>query len=109
MESDFPNAEPVHRFVKNFISVWDDRYNRLLAASANSDRTAALEILLSIKVSSVMIGAAQLRSVAEAIESRLRKGSTRVPESLLNDLAECGNRTIRHLTDAYLRSNRNSA
>lgn len=102
MESDFHDATPVRNFVQDFISIWDDRYARLLDASADEDRRAAINVLMGIKVSSVMLGAAQLKSVAEDIELRVRKGYARVSDSLLIALQDCGERTIQELTDVYL-------
>lgn len=102
MESDFHDATPVRNFVQDFISIWNDRYARLLDASADEDRRAAINVLMGIKVSSVMLGADQLKSVAEDIELRVRKGSARVSDSLLIALHDCGERTVRELNDVYL-------
>lgn len=104
MESDFDDAEPVRNFVRDFITIWEDRYARLLDASANRDRAAILEVLMGIKVSSVMIGAVQLRTVAEDIEQCVRRGPSCVPDSMLITLHDCGDRTIAQLNKTYLKS-----
>lgn len=100
MESDFQSARPVRGFVRDFISLWDQRLSRLLDAVAAGKVDAAREVLLSIKASSVMLGASQLNSVAETIEVHL--GNGRVLPALLDALADCGIRTIQRLTSEYL-------
>lgn len=102
MESDFNDVTPVRNFVQDFIRIWDDRYAQLLHASADEDRRGVINILMGIKVSSVMLGADQLKSVAEDTELRVRKGSARVSDSLLMAVRDCGERTIRELVDVYL-------
>ncbi|KRF05082.1 hypothetical protein ASH00_11615 [Arthrobacter sp. Soil782] len=102
MESDFPSPEPVHRFVEDFILIWNDRLMRLRSALADGDHPTAVNVLLGIKVSSVMIGAKQLRYVAGNIEAELRGGTAEVTESLLDALAECGTQTIHQLSREYL-------
>ncbi|MDF9278937.1 Hpt domain-containing protein [Arthrobacter sp. EH-1B-1] len=102
MESDFPSPEPVHRFVEDFILIWNDRLVRLRNALAEGDHPAAVNVLLGIKVSAVMIGATQLKYVAEAIESELRQGTAGVTKDLLDALAECGTQTIHQLSRKYL-------
>jgi HPt (histidine-containing phosphotransfer) domain-containing protein len=109
LEADLEDTEPVRGFVQDFISVWDERYRRLVEALAYaSDKAArekaAREVLLSIKVSSVMLGAMQLNNAAETVELHLTRGNACVPDSLLNALGDCGRRTIQQLTQAYLRS-----
>lgn len=104
METDFHDAEPVRRFVQNFIFIWEDRYTRLRNASRARDRSAAIEVLLGIKTSSLMLGAVQLAELAGDLEARLRQGgSGRITPARLLALAECGNSTVQRLSEDYLR------
>lgn len=103
MESDFDSARPVRGFVRDFISLWDQRLSQLFDAVAAGKVEAAREVLLNIRASSVMLGATQLTSMAETIDVYLGGGNGRVLSALLDALADCGSQTIQRLTTDYLR------
>lgn len=74
LEDELGQPELVTNFAKDYVGLWETRERRLIASLANQDRAAALDAVISLKVSSTMVGALRLAGLAQALESAVRRG-----------------------------------
>ena len=89
-----------HDFLLNFIGMWNGRLERLRKAVAGADDDAAMDVVLSIKISSQMAGAARLAALAACAEKRLVASGARELAQLLIIMADCGRETMSCLRDS---------
>lgn len=99
LEAELPGA--ARRFVAEFVRLWAHRYARIAGAVAAGSTEEALDAVLSLKVSSMMLGAHPLVSRAAALEGLLRSGQE-IPGPLCAQIAECGTLTVASLRTAWL-------
>ena len=81
-------------FVNNYIALWESRYDRLYRAVAGADDDAAMDVVLSIKISSQMAGAERLAALACCAQQRLTRSGTAELVSMLAVIAACGRETM---------------
>ena len=81
-------------FVTNYIALWESRYNRLCQAVTGADDDAAMDVVLSIKISSEMAGAQRLAALACAAQQRLAYSGAAALASMLALIAACGRETM---------------
>lgn len=81
-------------FVGNYISLWDSRYERLHRAVMGADDAAAMDVVLSIRISSEMAGAERLASLAHTAQHRLACSGAAELASMLGAIAACGRETM---------------
>lgn len=95
--------EPLARnFAKDYITMWESRCRRLTRALADPDaREKALDSVISIKVSSAMIGALRLARLAASVEEQIRAAALPEAVSALPAVTECGKETIQELRLRY--------
>ncbi|KRE76735.1 hypothetical protein ASG79_17695 [Arthrobacter sp. Soil761] len=74
LEDELGQPDLVTNFAKDYVRLWEQRERRLIASLANQDRAAALDAVISLKVSSTMVGALRLAGLAQALESAVRRG-----------------------------------
>lgn len=75
-------------FVQSFITCLPRRVERLLRSLAGGDYGSAMDAVLSLKISSQMVGAERLAAMALDLQESLGEGSTRTsPEVFLPGLA----------------------
>lgn len=89
------------RFAAAFIGMWEQRYTRIWTALHDGRRDDALEAVLSLKVSSSMVGAHRLAAEAASLERALRSGDT---ASDPGRIRRCGRRTMASIRRRYLRA-----
>lgn len=96
--------EPLIRnFVRDYLAMWEHRRQRLATALAlREGRDQAIDAIISIRVSSAMIGGGQLTSLAAILEDQIREGPLPPDGTALADLIECGQATIEELRLRYL-------
>ncbi|AMM31605.1 hypothetical protein SA2016_0918 [Sinomonas atrocyanea] len=99
LEADIPGAG--RRFAAEFVRLWAHRYARIAGAVAAGSREEALDAVLSLKVSSMMVGAHPLASRAAALEGFLRSGEGNAGP-LCAQIAECGTLTVASLRTAWV-------
>lgn len=89
---DGPDAEEfAHELVRTYQRLLGQRVSRLVDAVLSSDVDVALDAVLSLKVSSTMVGAIDLAELASFIETDVRGGdlpSARSQALLLQPVAE---------------------
>lgn len=84
-------------FVGNYIALWDSRFERLHGAVARADDAAAMDVVLSIKISSEMAGANRLAALAHTAQQRLGSSGAADLASMLGVFAVCGRETMAFL------------
>ncbi|QCO97169.1 Hpt domain-containing protein [Arthrobacter sp. 24S4-2] len=105
-----PDAEYCTVFVNSYIQQLPRRLDRLRLAVETMDMDAAMDAVLSVKTSSMMVGAAYLSTLADELETILRHLETH-PESqaerphrhqlaLLESMDACTDQTVAGLSAA---------
>ncbi|WP_422935556.1 Hpt domain-containing protein [Sinomonas sp. P47F7] len=100
LEAELPGAG--RRFACDFVGLWERRYAALAEAVAVGRMDNALDAVLSLKVSSAMVGARRLSGEAACVERALKGGSQVDLELFCGGLSECGRRTVRTLRGGFL-------
>jgi HPt (histidine-containing phosphotransfer) domain-containing protein len=89
-------------FAREFAGMWPRRRAALTSALAHEDADGAMDAVLSMRVSSAMVGARRLEDLVARLEGRLRtQGLTDHAGDLaafVEDLEACGEETARALT-----------
>ena len=88
--------------------MWRARYQTLASAVESGDLPAALDAILSLRTSSAMVGGVRLAVYAARLEDHMNNGDLRQAGPLLNDIAECGQRTVNELKESYVLRNATS-
>lgn len=92
----------IRNFVRDYLSMWEYRRQRLAAALAlREGRDQAIDAIISIRVSSAMIGGGQLTSLAATLEDQIREGPLPLDRTALADLVQCGQATMEELRLRY--------
>lgn len=89
------------KFAKDYIGLWEQRERRLTASLDEQDSDAALDAVISMKVSSAMVGALRLEGLARALEAAIRGGDFS-GGSVLALIAVHGRATVDALQVQYL-------
>lgn len=101
LEDELGRSDLATNFAKDYVGLWEQREHRLAASLADADRDAALESVISLKVSSTMVGARRLAGLAQVLESAVRGGD--LSGGLVRDLISVqGRATIEELRVQYL-------
>ena len=92
------------RFARDYTDMWEQRFRRLAAALARQDRAAAMDAVISLKISSAMVGALRLAWLAEQLEHLIRSEDYDAGKKVLAEVADHGGQTVRELRHLYLQS-----
>ena len=95
------DAKSQLRFVRDFIDLWNTRAERLTTALALPDQEEAHIVLLSIRSSSMMVGAVVLEATASLIHSALKSGDLAGCRRHLPRLTEVGALACGELSDRF--------
>lgn len=87
-------------FANDYAAMWAHRLRNLTESVEREDRPAALDALISLKVSSAMVGGLRL---AETLEATLREGDLRDGAPILTMISIHGRATVDELQLTYLR------
>ncbi len=68
------NDDAVQRFMSTFLTLLPDRVSRILLALRNQDSAVAMDAVLSLKITSAMIGALRMEQLCCYIETALVRG-----------------------------------
>lgn len=93
-------ADICRQFVGNYIEMWDGRFSRLVNALDTSDFPAAMDVVLSIKISSQMAGAERLAGLALRAQEMVLRTDRCGLASLIEPIQQCGDDTVRHLSQS---------
>ncbi|SEE63901.1 Hpt domain-containing protein [Arthrobacter alpinus] len=89
-------------FVCRFIEMWPGRFERIQEAVTAGHDEDAMDSALSLRSSSLMVGAARLGQITSELIRLLECGSHAAAEKKLLALQTCGNQTAGHLTTTYV-------
>lgn len=93
----FENPAAAGAFAADFIKVWEERYAKLSAAIAACDEVASLDSILSVKITSMMVGATRMAAMAVDLEDSIRRADMDRAAGALPALEDCGIQTVRQL------------
>ncbi|WP_269938276.1 hypothetical protein [Arthrobacter sp. HY1533] len=89
-------------FVCRYVDMWPGRFVRLFEAVASGDKDDALDAALSLRSSSMMVGAARLGKLTSDLIRDLESGCNSAANKKLTALRKCGNQTAGQLTASYV-------
>ena len=89
-------------FARDYARLWDQRQRALVVAIEDEDRDAALDAVISVKVSSAMVGGARMSRLAESLETCIRNGDFPAGRALLDTFAGYGAATVDELRTRYI-------
>lgn len=102
LEDDLQDPLSARAFAQDFVRAWDGRFFRLRDAIFVQDQPAALDAVLSVKISAVMVGAPRLAESALQLERMIRKSDLRCTDEALEAVHTCGDSTMRELLTTYI-------
>jgi HPt (histidine-containing phosphotransfer) domain-containing protein len=102
LEDQLNGSELAVRFAREYAAMWDQRYTRLAAAVKSEDRAAALDAIISLKITSAMVGGVRLARLAEILEKVIRQGDFGQGQALMERVAHHGDRTVSELHANYI-------
>ena len=102
LEQQLNDAGPARTFARDYITGFADRHLRLVRSVADQDRPAALEAALSLRNSSLMVGARRLAALTAAFEAAVSSADLHAARRTLPGIERCGLETIRELETRYL-------
>lgn len=105
LEDELAGSGLAQRFARDYAAMWDQRYARLAAAVANQDRASALDAVISLKITSAMVGGLRLAKLAELLEAVIRMGDFGRGQVLMVRVAEDGGQTVSELQANYILEN----
>lgn len=105
LEEQLNGAELALRFASDYAAMWDQRYTRLAAAVENQDRDSALDAIISLRITSAMVGGLRLARLAEVLESVIRQGDFGQGRAMMEHVAKNGELTVSELHANYILKN----
>jgi hypothetical protein len=103
MEEQLGLCDIARNFANDFAEMWGERQRCLVDSVGREDRVAALDAVISLKVSSAMVGGLRLARLAEALESTIREGDLHDGAPVLAMISIHGRATVKELQQGYLR------
>lgn len=103
LEEDFNSPAAVHDFARDFTQSWEGKYQRLVSSVHHRDQERAHEAVLSVKVTSIMVGASRLAHLATELEHLIDDNDMDAATESLTCVEECGSETRAELLETYLR------
>jgi len=101
LANELGGPEIAQKFAQDYAGMWSQRQRRLMESVEREDRTAALDAVISLKVSSAMIGGSRLSHLAGRLEAILRAGDLREGATLLALMAIHGHDTAEEVQLRY--------
>ena len=105
LEEQLDGAELALRFARDYTAMWDQRYSRLALAVENQDRASALDAIISLRITSAMVGGLRLARLAEMLEAVIRQGDFGQGQAMMERVADHGGRTVSELQTNYILKN----
>lgn len=105
LEDELAGSGLAQRFARDYAAMWDQRYARLAAAVDEQDSASALDAVISLKITSAMVGGLRLAKLAELLESVIRLGDFGQGRALMERVAQDGGQTVTELQATYILEN----
>jgi len=103
MEEQLGRPDIAWNFANDYAAMWGQRQRSLVESVEREDRAAALEALISLKVSAAMVGGLRLVRLAETLEATLREGDLQDGAPVLAMISIHGGATVDELRLTYIR------
>ena len=104
LEEQLASRDITSRFAWDYAEMWGQRQRSLEAAVERRDRAVALDAVMSLKVSSAMVGGVRLARLAERLELIIRgEGDLQGTRAILGLIADHGSATVKELRESYIR------
>jgi hypothetical protein len=102
LEDQLDGSELALRFARDYAAMWDQRSAKLAAAIHNEDLRSSLDAVISLRITSAMVGGLRLARLAEILEVVIRQGDFSQGRAIMERVAENGVRTISELQSSYI-------
>ena len=103
LEDQLGQQDVAWKFANDYAAMWGQRLRNLIGSMEREDRAATLDALISLKVSSAMVGGLRLVRLVETLEATLREGDLRDGVPILAMISTYGGATVDELQLTYLR------
>lgn len=105
LDDELAGSGLAQRFARDYAAMWDQRCSRLAAAVAGQDSESALDAVISLKISSAMVGGVRLAKLAELLEVLIRQGEFGQGQTLMERVVQDGSQTVSELQATYILKN----
>jgi len=102
LEEELAGTGLAQRFARDYAAMWDLRLTRLGTAVDSQDEDSALDAVISLKISSAMVGGVRLARLAELLEGLIRQGDFAQGQAMMAGVALDGARTVSELQATYI-------
>jgi len=102
LDDELAGSGLAQRFARDYAAMWDLRLARLGTAVHSQDEASALDAVISLKISSAMVGGVRLAKLAELLEALIRQGDFVQGQAMMAGVAQDGARTVSELQATYL-------
>jgi hypothetical protein len=105
LEVQLDGSELAVRFARDYAAMWDQRCAKLAAAVENQDLDAALDAVISLRITSAMVGGLRLARLAGILEDVIRQGDFNYGLAIMERVAQNGVQTVTELQSSYILKN----
>lgn len=105
LEQQLDGSELALRFARDYAAMWDQRCAKLAAAVQNQDLDDALDAVISLRITSAMVGGLRLARLADILEGLIRQGDFGRGQAIMERVSENGARTVSELRSSYILKN----
>ena len=108
LEDQVGSREIAVTFARDFTDMWSERFERLCAALEAKDAASAHDAILSLKITSAMLGAFRLVNLAAELEHAVNQSDLDRAAQGLPAIRACGNASVSQLLSTYILPDENS-
>ncbi|MFF1382184.1 Hpt domain-containing protein [Arthrobacter sp. NPDC058288] len=102
LEEDLGSPDIAWNFARDYILIWRRRQLALSAALERRERSAALDAVISVRISAAMIGGMRLAYLAGTLHALIQAGDMEGGEELLATVDDYGSATVKELERSYV-------
>jgi HPt (histidine-containing phosphotransfer) domain-containing protein len=102
LDDELAGSGLARRFARDYAAMWDMRLARLGTAVDSQDEASALDAVISLKISSAMVGGVRLAKLAEVLEALIRQGDFIQGQAMMAGVAQDGARTVSELQSTFV-------
>lgn len=105
LEVQLDGSELALRFARDYAAMWDKRCAKLAAAVETQNLNAALDAVISLRITSAMVGGLRLARLAGILEDVIRQGDFTYGLAIMERVAKNGVQTVTELQSSYILKN----
>ncbi|WP_156372381.1 Hpt domain-containing protein [Arthrobacter sp. Leaf337] len=102
LEEDLGSPDIAWNFAQDYIRIWRRRRDALAAGLERGERSAALDAVISLRISAAMIGGLRLAHLAQTLHALIQEGDLERCVSLLPRVDDYGTATVHEIQHKYL-------